>query len=482
MKLEKRSSFFKLIPFAFILLFIGGYFIYCSESGTEKSEGKKQSSTDDEDKDGEEKDDDDEVEKPFVDESCGTHLGDESAFASVPALEPMTPEDLLGDNPQPKNIHLSWQSEPSISITAVWQTADSSAEKMTKSTVLRISKQSDMSDYIEINSKNRGKMIGSALVLPFNDDFKTIHIAEICGLEPETEYFYQVGGVSEKGEKAFSDIYSFKTAPDPRKPQESYKFKFIVLGDSRTDYDKWQEVIVAAAKEDPAFILHTGDFVESGGNQGDWEIWFEKAKDALVKYPLIASHGNHEWNHEYYYAQFAFPENEQWFSLNYANLHLTVLNDFLLGKLGKLGSISEEQVEFLAADLSATDRIWKTVMHHQPLYSASNHGSNETLQKAWESIYNDHSVKFVFNGHDHNYERTFPIKGGGLAEPPLEGTVYFVAGGAGAPLYDSGSEWFTAKSAKEYHYILAVIEGKKISFTAKKPDGAILDTYEYSLE
>lgn len=418
----------------------------------------------------------------IIDKTCGTHVGDSEIFDIAPELIPMTPDNVIGDGSQPDFIHLSWQSEPSISMSFTWRTNDSSKQNMTKSTIVRVSKNEDMSDAIEINNENKGEMVGSVAYLPYHEEYKTIHIAEVCGLEPGTDYYYEVGGVDEDGEPYFSDTYSFKTAPDPRLEQDKYKFRFVVMGDSRTNYDIWGEVIKACAAEKPDFIINVGDNVDWGNAQDEWNIWFEKAEPYLRTIPMFMIHGNHEFNHINYYAQFAMPGNEQWFSFNYANLNFTILNDTTLGKLGKLLSTSNEQKLFLEQALSSTSRIWKMVGHHIPQWSASKHGCAEGIRGSWGPIIDQYGVQLVYAGHDHQYERTVPLYDEKTVADPKEGTTYIVTGGAGAPLYDSGNEWWTVYSTKSTNYVVVNIDGKKITLEAKTVDRQVFDYLSYTID
>ena len=59
----------------------------------------------------------------------------------------------------------------------------------------------------------------------------------------------------------------------------------------------------------------------------------------------------------------------------------------------------------------------------------------------------------VLNGHDHDYERTKPLSAGAVQATPAEGTIFVVAGSAGAVLYDAGSDFYTEKSEKTNSFV-----------------------------
>ena len=57
-------------------------------------------------------------------------------------------------------------------------------------------------------------------------------------------------------------------------------------------------------------------------------------------------------------------------------------------------------------------------------------------------------MDLVLSGHDHDYERSKPMRGA----TPGAGTVYVVVGSSGAPLYDNGSDVWTQLSEKTFSF------------------------------
>ncbi|MDH5362376.1 MAG: hypothetical protein OEW84_03580, partial [Aigarchaeota archaeon] len=76
-------------------------------------------------------------------------------------------------------------------------------------------------------------------------------------------------------------------------------------------------------------------------------------------------------------------------------------------------------------------------------------------------VIDKHHVDIVFSGHDHDYERTYPVNftaSDTSPQPsPENGTIYIVSAGWGAPLYESGKGWWTAYSDSLYHFTLVTI-------------------------
>lgn len=174
-----------------------------------------------------------------------------------------------------------------------------------------------------------------------------------------------------------------------------------------------------------------------------------------------------------YFALFSLPNNEQWFSADYGDLKIVALNDTVTGKPD---AVPVDQVDFMRATLADSQSAWRIAYHHQATFSSSSaHGSNLYLRTTWEPLFDELGFDFVLAGHDHTYERTLPIRGGALADP-AEGAYYFVAGGAGAPLYRGHDvEWFTARTADTHNYVIGVFTPDGVTWTARDLADNVID-------
>ncbi|HLL21730.1 MAG TPA: metallophosphoesterase, partial [Kofleriaceae bacterium] len=132
-------------------------------------------------------------------------------------------------------------------------------------------------------------------------------------------------------------------------------------------------------------------------------------------------------------------------------------------------------VEFLRRDFEASKSArWKLLMHHRPMWSASNHGSNLMLQQYWQPIVDEYHVDLVLNGHEHAYEITKPLVGQTVMPSMVDATVYVVAGGAGAELYASGTGFWTQYSESTHNAGLVRVRRDQLTFEAYRPDGTVL--------
>jgi hypothetical protein len=66
--------------------------------------------------------------------------------------------------------------------------------------------------------------------------------------------------------------------------------------------------------------------------------------------------------------------------------------------------------DWLINDLDASGQQWKIVVYHHPAFSSGD-ATQRNYQMRWVSkLLEDHGVNMVFNGHEHNYQRAFPIR------------------------------------------------------------------------
>ena len=66
--------------------------------------------------------------------------------------------------------------------------------------------------------------------------------------------------------------------------------------------------------------------------------------------------------------------------------------------------------EWLIKDLDASKQRWKIVVFHQPAFSSGNATLRNFQMRRIAQVLEDHGVNIVFNGHEHNYQRTLPLR------------------------------------------------------------------------
>jgi uncharacterized repeat protein (TIGR01451 family) len=74
---------------------------------------------------------------------------------------------------------------------------------------------------------------------------------------------------------------------------------------------------------------------------------------------------------------------------------------------------------WLINDLDSSSQPWKIVVFHQPAFSSGDATVRNSQMRAAAKFLEDHGVNMVFNGHEHNYQRTYPIRALNAAAAPV---------------------------------------------------------------
>jgi uncharacterized repeat protein (TIGR01451 family) len=111
------------------------------------------------------------------------------------------------------------------------------------------------------------------------------------------------------------------------------------------------------------------------------------------------------------------------YSFDYGNAHFVFLdaNPHLFNNLLPGGPSSAQQAfpfptypsvlrDWLINDLDSSHQIWKIVVFHQPSFSSGNATISNDQMRTTARFLEDHGVNFVFNGHEHNYQRSLPLR------------------------------------------------------------------------
>lgn len=379
----------------------------------------------------------------------------------------------------PDHITLSWVSDPVTTQTVTWRT-----DSTVGTGIVQYGTDKELKD----------NMTESAHVSILKTDLgnENISTATLTNLKPGTQYYYRVGDDT----KNWSPIYSFRTENN-----DTNQFKFLVFGDSQSgvannpDYSLWHSTVQNASKANPdaSFFVNVGDLVEVGRSNAHWNNWFAADKGVIDSISFMPVQGNHETydinNNKteptLYEGQFNVPHNgpynnSQAYSYDYGNVHFVVLDSQFLEEQIHPTLVNDERA-WLDKDLNQTEKEWKVVFWHKSPYYTKPYRTYEDIKAAFGPILDKYHVDVVFNGHDHAYSRTYPIKNDTIVSSPAQGTVYIITGRSGAKYYNDNApkvwdaNFFDPQDMP--NYIVVDVNGSKMEIKNYKMDGTLVDDY-----
>ena len=201
-------------------------------------------------------------------------------------------------------------------------------------------------------------------LVPTNSSISDTYIySTILGnLDYNQTYYYKVSSDSSNER----EILNFTTIPS----RNANKLKLLVYGDSRTQRVPRLELVIKAMENfnDVDFIMHTGDIVEDGRIQSQWNEYFDDIEILSRQIPGLYIEGNHERTDGKMYDNIPLPsngDNSTYYSFNIGPLNLIGLNterDYTIQTPwleGELNKSSEDN-----------NTLWKIAYMHQPIFSS----------------------------------------------------------------------------------------------------------------
>jgi len=303
---------------------------------------------------------------------------------------------------------------------------------------------------------------GSAAVYEYGTDHQFKHT--ITDLTPGSKYYYRVtvGSAQYTG--------SFLSAP----AATASKVKFLAYGDSRSypaDHNTVNSAMLAAFQADPnyqSFTLHSGDWVSNGELENDWDVQFfdpswQGTRQMQANLPINGCKGNHEGSGALFKKYWPYPYVSSFYlSFDYGPAHFAVVDQYTSYSTGSA------QHTWLTNDLAWTDKEWKFIILHEPGYSAGSHSDNTGVRNYIQPLCEMYGVDIVFAGHNHYYARC-----------NKNGVKHITTGGGGAPLYAPNPNYsaYVETCTQAHHFCKIEIDGRRLDFTAVKPDGTVIDAF-----
>ncbi len=313
----------------------------------------------------------------------------------------------------------------------------------------------------------------------------------LFGLTPDTTHCYRIYLPVDQSTAAYKAFEGkFTTFREEDKPY----FSFLAFGDSGSGSSEQLELAARMDKFTPDFVLHLGDMVETGLDADADAQYFKPYAGLLSRTPFFLTLGNHDYGADMRteagkgflkanYVPFhsvpltGMPPHYYFFDVANARFFVLDANVFYGAKFAPDLRPGSKQYKWLDYYLGKTEKTWKFVVVHEPLYSTGAHGGMEDQIKALEPLLLKHKVDLILQGHDHDYERTAPVKEGMADE--ANGIVYVTLGGGGSTLYiQRRNEAWSEKFLPVYNFAFLEVNDKKISMSAYNKEGEVIDTMD----
>eukprot|EP00118_Oscarella_pearsei_P016047 m.149998 g.149998 ORF g.149998 m.149998 type:complete len:526 (+) comp38540_c0_seq1:1276-2853(+) len=289
-------------------------------------------------------------------------------------------------------------------------------------------------------------------ILPYKSGY--FYHALASGLEANVRYFYRVVCDGSR-----SPVYFFDASPAD---EERKVVRAMILADHGTR-SEGRKTVAAMAREADRYrydvVLHAGDLSYANGQSREylWDIWGDVIQPVAARLPYMVSPGNHEILVEDSGGEVGLPFSKRFFmpsKASEASASSPVYWYSWDSGLVHFISISSEhpdsdvQRDWLESDLRSVDRRcrpWVVTFAHEPIYTSNRRHGNNTKLRAWlDPLLAKYSVDFAFWGHDHAYERTYPIRNGTVVQHdylnPAQATVHVTCGSSGWDLHDCWSD------------------------------------------
>jgi 3',5'-cyclic AMP phosphodiesterase CpdA len=380
--------------------------------------------------------------------------------------------------PPPQQVHVQFGADAATQIAVSWAATGPAARPRLRAGV------ADGGHGLEVPARHRAYT--EALT---GETVHTYH-ASLTGLPPDTAFGYQV-----VHDGAGPVAGSFRTGPRGR----AKGFRFTSFGDQSIPAPVGRGlgpntpnagyVVDAVNALDPLFHLMNGDL--SYANMSDapvptWAAYFTSNGRSARYRPWMPAAGNHEneagngpQGYLSYQTRFELPGNGSagfrglWYAFTVGAVRvLSINNDDVCLQDGGFSSYRRDHVPgyrangcdpyvhgysrgrqraWLAAELAAAresgDIDWIVVcMHQVAMSSARMNGADLGVRRELLPLFDAYGVDLVVAGHEHCFERTFPVRGvlpgsdlltpaprgGNPAEMDTSnGTVHMIIGGGG---------------------------------------------------
>jgi hypothetical protein len=420
--------------------------------------------------------------------TLGTDASDDGGTVQTYALNSSAFAE--GSNTIAVEIHQSSASSSDISFDLQLKgTTNSSLPNITRGPYLQMGNQTAVSVRWRTSVATTGKVKYGTTPGVYTDSVQhttslSEHELRITGLSPDTKYYYSVGTVT--GIIEASALNYFNTAP---LPSTTRKVRIAAYGDCGNNSSNQVNVrnaylnYMGANPTDVWLLL--GDNAYDEGTDSEYQTnFFNVYKDNLLKnIYLFPTPGNHDYansssrqdDHNIpYLANFTLPKNaecggvasgkEEYYSFEYGDIHFICLDAYGEESNKRFYDTSSTQILWLKNDLAANTRKWTIAYWHHPPYTMGSHNSDTesdlvSIRQKLIRILERNGVDLILNGHSHDYERSYLIKGHYGLENTFSLTTNAVSNSSAK--YDGSTNAcpYLTPSAKTQHGTVYVVAG-----------------------
>jgi acid phosphatase type 7 len=402
----------------------------------------------------------------------GTSLGGLAAVMSLrPSVFAGAADDKapvaspLAAEANPSTLFLTWQRDPTTTMTIQWVAPESSQD----ATIQYATLESPM------------WLPAATLLRPFPNTDLRVHRCELTGLTPGTEYQFHIG--------TDMTAYRFRTMP----AKANNTIQFVSGGDAGVG-EHAIGTNKLAAKQEPYFALIGGDLAYDNGRSPETFLKFlENYRGHMVDaqrrlIPMLSCIGNHEVDGGYEGTRERSPQYLSVFDGFFADTTFGVLDigdymSLVLLDTGHIEPIAGAQTEWLEKTLTdRQDRTHLIVANHVPAYPSyrtfqgpgDKLGTGEEQRKFWSPLFEKYNVDVVLEHHDHTFKRTHPIKGGLVDK---NGVLYLGDGSWGKlrALKNPEERPYLATASSAYHLTVHRLEGDHRFHVALEETGKVAD-------
>jgi hypothetical protein len=383
----------------------------------------------------------------------GDEVLETPAFAEQPSFEPAA-------------LFLTWQRDPTTTMTIQWVGAEKDAEHRPIW-------------YAKDGTNAWRKQEHAARPFPLTD--KWLFRCELTGLEPDGEYRFRVG--LDSAEQRFRTM--------PAKATDT--IHFVSGGDAGVGLHTVQTNKVAAAQS-PMFVVLGGDIAYENGRSPVVFLEFLKTysrdlRDARKRLiPLLGCLGNHEVDGGYHKPRSAAPFFYSVFDglypeKGFASLDFGDYLSLVFLDTDHTTPIAGEQTDWLDKTLKEREECPTVfVFNHVPAYPShrpfgdpsGEYGTGAGNRRHWVPLFERYNVDAVFEHHDHTYKRTHPLLDGHTSS---RGIVYLGDGSWGKIRKPAtpAARPYLAMTDEAYHLSVHRIEGDERYHVALSDGGRVVD-------